>query len=117
MTGRAQNHVAVTYKFGTCRCTYYMHLVSMHVGCFSTVSNHRKQSKQVSKNIEQYQEADTIALSALTLLAGRQEENVACKNGVTRCWCGYLSKVRCNLFAYCPADATPSQNPIISCLI
>ena len=23
-----------------------------------------------------------------------------------RCWCGYLSGVRCRLFAYGPADAT-----------
>ena len=36
---------------------------------------------------------------------------------VMRCWCGYLSGARCRLFAYGPADATASQNPIISCLI
>ena len=34
-----------------------------------------------------------------------------------RCWCGCLSGARCRLFAYGPADATASQNPIISCLI
>ena len=34
-----------------------------------------------------------------------------------RCWRGYLSGVRCRLFAYSPADAAASQNPIISCLI
>jgi len=34
-----------------------------------------------------------------------------------RCWCGYLSGARCRLFAYGPADATASQNPIISCRI
>ena len=34
-----------------------------------------------------------------------------------RCWRGYLSGVRCRLFAYGPADATASQNPITSCLI
>ena len=39
------------------------------------------------------------------------------KNGVMRCWCGYLSGARCRLFAYGPAYATASQNPIISCLI
>jgi len=39
------------------------------------------------------------------------------KNWVTRCWSGYLSRARCRLFAYGPADATASQNPIISCLI
>jgi len=31
---------------------------------------------------------------------------------VVRCWRGYLSGVRCRLFAYGPADATVSQNPI-----
>jgi len=30
----------------------------------------------------------------------------ACKNLVMRCWCGYLSGVRCRLFAYGPANAT-----------
>jgi len=39
------------------------------------------------------------------------------KNWVMRCWCRYLSGARCRLFAYGPADATASQNPIISCLI
>jgi len=34
-----------------------------------------------------------------------------------KCWCGCLSRARCRLFAYGPADATVSQNPIISCLI
>ena len=38
-----------------------------------------------------------------------QEEHPACKNGVMRCWCGYLSGARCALFAYGPAD---SQLPI-----
>jgi len=34
------------------------------------------------------------------------------KDKVMRCWCGYLSGVRCRLFAYGPADATASQNPL-----
>ena len=34
------------------------------------------------------------------------------KNWVMRCWCGYVSGARCRLFAYGPADATASQNPI-----
>ena len=58
-----------------------------------------------------------LAFSALTLLAGRQKQHPACKNGVMRCWCGYRSGMRCRLFAYGPADATASPNPIISCLI
>ena len=33
------------------------------------------------------------------------------KNWVMTCWCGYLSGVRCRLFAYGPADATASQAP------
>jgi len=57
------------------------------------------------------------AFSALTLLVRRQEEHSACKNWVMRCWCGYLSGARCRLFAYGPANATASENPIISCLI
>ena len=39
------------------------------------------------------------------------------KNWVMRCWCGYLSRVRCRLFAFGPADATACQNSIVSCLI
>jgi len=50
------------------------------------------------------------AFSALTLLAGHQEEHPACKNGVMRCWCGYQSGVRCKLFACGPADATASPS-------
>ena len=33
------------------------------------------------------------------------------KNRPMRCWCGYLSGVRCRLFAYGPADATFSLKP------
>jgi len=44
-----------------------------------------------------------LAFSALTLLVDAAR--------------GYLSPARCRLFAYGPADATASQNPIISCLI
>ena len=58
-----------------------------------------------------------FAYSALTLLVGRQEEHPTSKNWMIRCWCGYLSRARCRLFAYGPADATASQNPTISCLI
>ena len=39
------------------------------------------------------------------------------KNWVMGCLCGCLSGARCRLFAYGPADATASQNPIISCLV
>jgi len=49
-----------------------------------------------------------FAFNALTLLAGRQEEHPACKNGVTRCW--PVGVVICRLFAHNPADATASQN-------
>ena len=34
-------------------------------------------------------------LCALTLLVGRQEDHLACKNCGMMCWCGSLSKVRC----------------------
>ena len=39
------------------------------------------------------------------------------KKWVMRCWCCYVSAVRCRLFAYGPAAATASLYPIISCLI
>ena len=52
-----------------------------------------------------------IALSALILLAGRQEEQTTCKNWAMRCWCGYLSAARCRSLAYGPADATASKKP------
>jgi len=53
------------------------------------------------------------AFIALTLLVGRQEEHL-----VVGCWCGYLSgAIVCILFAYGPADATATPNPIVSCLI
>jgi len=63
-----------------------------------------------------------LALSALTLLVGRQEGHPACKKlsgvvicvnawiieAVVGCWCGYLSGARCEL-AYSPADATATH--------
>jgi len=58
-----------------------------------------------------------FAFSASTLLVGRQEEHLVCKNWVMMYWCGYLSGARCRLFACGPADTTASQNPVISCLI
>ena len=42
---------------------------------------------------------------------GCQEEHPACKNWVMRCWCGYLSGVRCRLFVYGPANATAIRKP------
>jgi len=45
---------------------------------------------------------------------GGREGIQSVKNWVMRCWHGYLSGARCR-FAYGPADATASQNPIISC--
>ena len=44
------------------------------------------------------------ALSALTLLVGRQEGHPACKNGVVGCSRGYLSGARCRL-----ADSTATH--------
>jgi len=49
-----------------------------------------------------------VAFSALTLLVGRQEGHLACKNWVVGCWCGYLSQARCR-FAYGPDDATATH--------
>jgi len=47
--------------------------------------------------------------SVLTLLVGWQEEHPACKNWVTSCWCGYLTKAKCRWFAYGLADATATH--------
>jgi len=63
------------------------------------------------------QNAIRVCTCIATLLVGRQEKHPACKHRVMMCWCGYLSGAKCRLFAYGPADATASQNPIISCLI
>jgi len=47
----------------------------------------------------------------LTLLVGRHEEHLACKNRAMRFWCGYLSEAKCRLLAYSPADATAITKP------
>jgi len=57
------------------------------------------------------------AFRALTLLLGVRTVVRLIKNSLMRCLCGYVSGGRCRLFPYGPADATASQNPIISCLI
>ena len=49
-----------------------------------------------------------FAVSALTLLIGRQEGHPTCKNWVVECWRGSLSGVRCRL-AYGAADATATH--------
>ena len=54
-----------------------------------------------------------VAFSALTLLVGRQEGHLACKNWVVGCWRGYLSGARCRL-AYGPADATATHLSLAS---
>jgi len=58
----------------------------------------------------------SLDFSALMLLVGRQEGHPACKK-LSGFWHGHLSGVRCRLFAYGPADATASPNPITSCSI
>ena len=50
----------------------------------------------------------------MTLRLGVRKSIRPVKKRVTRWWFGYLSGARCRLFAYGPADATASQNPIIS---
>ena len=54
------------------------------------------------------------AFSALTLLVGRQEGHLACKNWLIRCWRGYLPGARCRWFAYGPADATATPSSVAS---
>jgi len=56
----------------------------------------------------------------LALLLGCQEEHPVCKklSDEVLLWLSVWSEgVRCILFAYGPADATASKNPINSCLI
>ena len=55
-----------------------------------------------------------FALSALTLLVGRQE-HPTCKKLVTRWWHGYLSEVRCRWVALWSSWC--NCHPIISCFI
>ena len=49
------------------------------------------------------------AFSALTLLVGRQEGHLACKNRLVGCWCACLPGARCRL-AHGPADATATHS-------
>jgi len=48
----------------------------------------------------------------LTLLIGHQEEHLACKKWMMRCWRGYLSRARCKWFAYDRADATATTSSL-----
>ena len=57
-----------------------------------------------------------FAFSALTLLAGWQEEHPACKNWVMRCWCGYLEQ-DADCLHVVQLMPLSSPNPIIHCLI
>jgi len=54
------------------------------------------------------------AFCALTLLVGHQEEHLACKKWVTRCWHGYMFRARSKCFAYGPADATATLSSLAS---
>jgi len=55
-----------------------------------------------------------VTLDLLFLRHGVRKSIRSVKNWVLRCWCGYRSAARCRLFAYGPADATASQDSIIS---
>jgi len=48
--------------------------------------------------------------SALTLLVLQQEEHLAGKNWVMRCWHGYLSGAKCKWLACGSADATATPS-------
>jgi len=50
-------------------------------------------SKYLNKRGQWSAEADSQAFNGLTVLGGHQEEHPAYE--VMRCWCGYLSEVRC----------------------
>jgi len=55
-----------------------------------------------------------FAFSALTLLDRLQEEHLACKNRVMRCWCLERSADRLHVVRLMPLHP---QTPVISCLI
>jgi len=55
-----------------------------------------------------------FTFSALMLFIGWQEGHPACKNWFVRYWHGYLSGMRCKLFAYGPAHATATSSSLAS---
>ena len=69
------------------------------------------QASNYAERLSIYLFRESVAFSVLTLLVGRQEEHLACKNWVIGRWCDYLSGVRCRLFAYGRADATVIPKP------
>jgi len=77
-------------------------------------AQYRGQTCVVSVTLCNTDIAHGIAFSALTLLSGRQEEHLACKNWVMSCWHGYLSGVRYRWFAYGPADGTTTPSSLVS---
>jgi len=54
------------------------------------------------------------ALSALTVLAERQEDIRPVNNRVMSCWHGYLSEARCKWFAYGLGDTTATPSSVAS---
>ena len=63
-------------------------------------------------DIDKYLGTQRPVTTAADLVAtDHSRSRPACKNWVMRCWCGYLSEVRCRLFAYGPADATAIPKP------
>jgi len=50
----------------------------------------------------------------MLLLVWWEEGHPACKNRMVRYWRGYLSGVRCKLFAYGSADATATPSSLAS---
>jgi len=54
------------------------------------------------------------AFSALTLLVVHQEEHLACKNWVMRCWCSYLSAARCRLHVVQLMSMHPKTAPSLA---
>jgi len=93
--------VHVTHAVAVCECTAVKLIM-----CYQrTDSAHFKLCVQLCTALRP-------TFSALTLLAGRQEQHPACQNWVVRYWRGYLSRARCNWFAYGPADATATASSI-----
>ena len=98
----------------TRNCSSWSHLLSTkHTTIWSLketcIRQHNHSS--INQSIICIRSLICICLQCLRLLVGRQEGHLARKKWVMTCWCGYLSGVRCRLFAYGPADATAIPKP------
>jgi len=55
-----------------------------------------------------------LSFTVIDIIGWWQEEHLAHKNWVMKCWCGYLSGAKCKWFAYGPSDATATPSSLAS---